>query len=150
MRVRVYGIPAHIDRAEIKEATRWFGEMLMGPRLIKSLDIKILNREHFFKTAKAWAVVDGSDPRTFTIIMDYHRSRRAYLKTLAHELVHVKQYARNELGIVTIGGKTRWQGYKINDVDVHYFDQPWEIEAYGREIGLFHRYKEHLRKQQED
>ena len=46
------------------------------------------------------------------------------LTTLAHELVHVKQY---ELGQLT----------QNNESDYNYWDKPSEIEAHGREIGLF-------------
>ena len=48
---------------------------------------------------------------------------RDFLITLAHELVHVKQYVMNEMP------------KKIGGVD--YWDRPHEIEAHGRELGLF-------------
>ena len=60
------------------------------------------------------------------------------LETLAHEMVHVKQYARREL-------KPRvdcWMGKTYNPKKVSYWDLPWEIEAHGRETGLFVRYCE--------
>lgn len=47
---------------------------------------------------------------------------------LAHEMVHAKQYALGQLKVV--GSKFSWLGrtYKEN-----YYDNPWEIEAFGRE-----------------
>jgi len=56
--------------------------------------------------------------------IDIKRSLRLrdMLTTLAHELVHVKQY---ELG-----------QYK-NEEEFGYWDKPSEIEAHGRETGLF-------------
>lgn len=58
--------------------------------------------------------------------IDIKRSLRLrdMLTTLAHELVHVKQY---ELGQLT----------QNNESDYNYWDKPSEIEAHGREIGLF-------------
>jgi hypothetical protein len=54
---------------------------------------------------------------------------RELLCTLAHELVHVKQY---ELGTLT----------QTNEEGMDYWDKPSEIEATGRETGLFIRWAE--------
>jgi hypothetical protein len=54
---------------------------------------------------------------------------REMLCTLAHELVHVKQY---ELGQLT----------QDNEAGMDYWDKPSEIEAMGREPGLFVRWAE--------
>ena len=51
------------------------------------------------------------------------------LMTIAHELVHVKQY---EIGKLT----------QTNEADIDYWDRPSEIEAHGREVGLFIRWAE--------
>lgn len=56
------------------------------------------------------------------------------MKTLAHELVHVKQYWRKEL--CGDGGWT-WKGK--NAKNYSYENQPWEKEAYGREDELFNK-----------
>lgn len=53
---------------------------------------------------------------------------RDMLTTLAHELVHVKQYVKGEMP------KTISEG--------DYWDRPHEIEAHGRETGLFIRWAE--------
>ena len=91
-------------------------------------------------------------PRAFKIILDHHRMRTnemtgeertdmewfvEILKTLAHEIVHVKQYVLGEL---------RWRDagllYKGVNHDpenlMEYFDLPYEVEAYGREKGLLY------------
>ena len=38
--------------------------------------------------------------------------------------------------------KEVWMGKTYNPKDVNYWDLPWEIEAHGREVGLFVRYCE--------
>ena len=38
-------------------------------------------------------------------------------------------------------GRHRWQGEWLA-TDPDYWDQPWEIEAHGRECGLFVRWAE--------
>lgn len=62
---------------------------------------------------------------------------RRLLETVAHEMVHVKQYARKELK-----HDHEWQGKTYNPKKVSYWDLPWEIEAHGREVGLFVRWAE--------
>ena len=57
------------------------------------------------------------------------------LKTLAHELVHVKQYVLGELKPVHNGFVFKKNLYQPNNL-LEYFEQPFEIEAYGREKGL--------------
>jgi len=52
--------------------------------------------------------------------------------------VHVKQYARRELHPV----HDTWCGKTYNPKKVSYWDLPWEIEAHGREVGLFVRWAE--------
>ena len=56
---------------------------------------------------------------------------RDFITTVAHEMVHVKQYVKGEL--VNI------------EEDIDYWDRPSEIEAHGREVGLFIRWCEQER-----
>ena len=81
---------------------------------------------------------ETDDNRTFEIEVDKSQSLRPLLETVAHEMVHVKQYAKRELS----PDKHVWLGKTYDPEKVDYWDQPWEIEAHGREIGLFIRYCE--------
>ena len=76
--------------------------------------------------------------RQFEIELDRTLSQRKLLETLAHEMVHVKQYARRELHPVN----DTWCGKTYNPKKTSYWDLPWEIEAHGREVGLFVRWAE--------
>ena len=55
------------------------------------------------------------------------------MQTLAHEMVHAKQYIRGEL----CGYSMAWKGRKPRNYT--YENAPWEKEAYGREEGLYLR-----------
>ena len=79
---------------------------------------------------------DESRPREFDIEVHSKMKLRKFLTTVAHEMVHVKQFAKGELYESTVKGKHRWMGEWLNK-DPDYWDQPWEIEAAGRETGLF-------------
>ena len=72
------------------------------------------------------------DDNEYEIDVKRTLSMRTMLTTLAHELVHVKQYYLGELD----------QG---NESEYDYWDKPSEIEAHGRETGLFIRWCEQER-----
>jgi len=73
----------------------------------------------------------------FELEIDKGLRLRRLLETVAHEMVHVKQYARKELM-----NDHDWLGKTYNPKKVSYWDLPWEIEAHGREVGLFVRWAE--------
>jgi hypothetical protein len=72
---------------------------------------------------------------SYCIEVEKRQTLRRLLETVAHEMVHVKQYARKE-----INGRDCWYGKYINTDKTEYWDLPWEIEAHGREVGLFTRW----------
>ena len=59
-------------------------------------------------------------------INGYHQTMR----TICHELIHVKQYRLGEMVAVT--GGTRWKRKKFK-LDTPYGECPWEIEAFANE-----------------
>lgn len=76
--------------------------------------------------------------REFELEIDKTQPMRKLLETVAHEMVHVKQFARREMH----PEKDEWYGKTYNPKKVSYWDLPWEIEAHGREVGLFVRWAE--------
>ena len=95
---------------------------------------------------------DGNEkrPRDFVIILDHHQMDRdeygrkrtdtewghRILETLAHELVHVKQYVRGELTGGPVAG-LYWKGTRFVVEDYRdYYELPYEVEARGKERGL--------------
>lgn len=78
-------------------------------------------------------------PREFDVYVQKNVSVRYMLMTLAHECVHVKQYASGELK----EGHNLWR-YQIVPPDINYWESPWEIEAFGRERGLYTMYCEKI------
>lgn len=84
------------------------------------------------------------DDRYFEIEVSKDIRHRRLLETVAHEMVHVKQYARRELSENTyckVANRYKWQGETLKKTP-EYWDRPWEIEAHGREVGLFIRWAE--------
>jgi hypothetical protein len=69
-------------------------------------------------------------PKSLGMVIDTAMSIENLIITLAHEMVHVKQYAR---GQITHGKNLKskfWMGQRIKS---QYYDSPWEIEAYSKE-----------------
>ncbi len=64
----------------------------------------------------------GLDPR-----MKFER----LVETLAHEMVHIKQFVTGQ--IEQKGRSTYWKGKKIIKSKVSYYDLPWEIDAWSKE-----------------
>lgn len=115
------------------------------------------------KRYKAWCtydkVVDGK--KYFTIIINKKsinkNAKKQYVRLkgllidLGHELVHVKQYLNSEIfdyksGDVRYKGSYFDSSYQENEE--LYYDSPWEVEAYGREWGLYKMFVVKMREEQ--
>ena len=71
------------------------------------------------------------DNRTFELEVDKKLDDDELITTVCHEMVHVKQYARNELGI------------NDNHDGENYYDLLYEKEAYELQEILLEEYKEY-------
>lgn len=138
---------------ELEEAARFFAAQLLHPRTVQNLQIDLERDRKLDVMGECVSEDETKNPRWFTITLRGARDDDDMIKTLAHEMVHVKQYAKNELGkelALATKGKglkiaTRWQGefWKPSKKEDAYWDAPWEIEAYGREVGLYMKWMEH-------
>ena len=54
---------------------------------------------------------------------------------LAHEMIHAKQYLKNELQ--DFKNFTRFRGKMYRDTDIYDTSQPWEKEAYANQKRLY-------------
>jgi len=136
-------------RKLVESATWFYAEKLMGKRLMSGLEITInlkknlLSKEGYEGTA-IWED-DGYRPKEFTIELDSTVKIRNLLITLAHEMVHIKQWAKDEMyEYMNVAGLVRFKGEKVHMVITDYWDYPWEIEAYGKQLGLFVRFCEYM------
>jgi hypothetical protein len=130
-----------IKRKELIEAIEWFSEKLMGKRLPPKLNIFVSFKEI---EEHGLCSIDDCDPypRYFTIEIKNGLEYKEILGSLAHELVHVKQFARRELTNFDVNERAKYLGKRYKTDDIDYWDLPWEVEAHGREVGLVVRYLE--------
>ena len=132
---------------DIELASWYYAEKLMGKRLMAGLEINInlkkdLLTEEGHEGTAIWDD-DGYRPKEFTINLDTTVNFRNLLINLAHEMVHVKQWAKDEMyEYMNTMGMVRFKGERIHLEETDYWDYPWEIEAYGRQLGLFIRFCE--------
>jgi len=115
---------------------------LVSPRLNNLLEIRINFVENLHEKTDSYgetAYYEDSrvPPREFIIDLYSKLKLRSLLETLAHELVHVKQWATGEMRETRNPFFTRYRKVLVNSNKTDYWDQPWEIEAIGREEGLF-------------
>jgi len=148
MQVTVKGTKKNSDL--LIEAANFYADLLMDPRMVRNLNLDIEVRSKMDVCGECVDEEGTRNPRWFTIGLK-KQSTSEMIKTLAHEMVHVKQHAKNELqnGIIVParGGLqmlSKWKGelWRPGRYEHPYFDSPWEVEAYGREVGLYHRYVE--------
>lgn len=132
----------------VRRAAKYYDEQLVEKRVSRYCNLNIVFKENLKVDG---SFVQGSasvetlnrqkNPRGFLIEIHAGLSSKQTLLTLAHEMVHVKQYIHGELDTDV----TSWYGEQIED-DVDYWSHPWEIDAYGRAIGLCTKFamKEYL------
>ena len=136
------------QKEELERAARFFARQLMDPRMVRNLEIDLEVRKRMDVEGECVDEDGIRSPRYFTIGLK-RQDTEEMIKTLGHEMVHVKQHAKNELqGGIMVAARggfkmySRWMGkvWKPNGKEDHYFDSPWEIEAYGREVGLYQKW----------
>ncbi len=121
----------------IHEAVPFFVEKLIHPRTRDVLELSFV-REDMEEDGLCEYEYDNITPRSFLIELSKKLKGDEFIKTIAHELVHVKQYVRGEL-------KERykptshllWCNEIVECTEKNYFDAPWEVEAREMEEKLF-------------
>lgn len=108
---------------------------------LSNMTINVIFKKDLYKNSKMYGNCIWEDqhhrPEEFTIEIEPNQKRQLLLNTLAHELVHVKQWAKGEYyQLQRESNVFKFNGQRIDADKVDYWDQPWEIEAHGRAIGL--------------
>ena len=127
----------------VRSITKFCVKKLMPRMDSLELNIRLRNfgKDDSYGYCLATNDADLARPREFDIEINSTAKLRTLLETVAHELVHVKQFARGELYQSTVTMKHRWCGRWYQRTP-SYWNQPWEWEASGREKGLFVQWAE--------
>ena len=106
----------------------------------KRLENLVIVNLRFQKIGDAWGICDHHDvgikPREFTILINSELTDvKDIITTVAHEMVHVWQYAIGKLRDYEAPVHRFEDG--LYDADMSYRDMPWEIEARRLEKVLY-------------
>jgi hypothetical protein len=124
--------------------------LLLPPNLLDKLSIRI----DFFSGIpdhEGFSAATVPISNRFLIGLSRTLSRQLALRTLAHEMVHVKQWAKGELRVLysESGEKTAecWKKrvYRTNrdgNLKARYGKLPWEREAFGLEETLYRAFSD--------
>jgi hypothetical protein len=148
MYLKTKGKPLRVPVKLCKDATKWYAHRLLGSRLYHNIEVEL----HFTNTDMdddVYAYCDWNDSnykaRDFTITVRKDLSKKQTLLAIAHEMVHVKQYAKGELYDLLRSRKCKWQGEVYESYNTGYWNLPWEIEAHRREKILYGEFMRQIR-----
>jgi len=117
------------DKRALAEKTVAWSIKKLGLNRMSSLSIDVVLRK-MKKDEYGYCNIIESN-RSFIIDINKNISLRDFVSTIIHEMVHVKQFARNEMSAYGM----RWKTKTVSE-NTKYVDLPWEKEAYKLEAKL--------------
>jgi hypothetical protein len=138
MKTRILNCRLANTRKEYRNALNFWAEKLLG-RSGENVYVTIRFVEGLKKNEKVLADIGHKGRRCFDIRVEKNLSHKKAMMALAHEFTHLKQYVKGELKEKKKNGQwiTNWMNESYIEDDTQYYDRPWEIEALGREQGLY-------------
>ena len=154
MKVEVVGFEPDVAE-ELRGAANYFAKILFHGNMANKISLTVYREPALAVEGECWPEDDKH--RTFGIEIRDGDADDDVISTLAHEMVHCKQWARKQFNekpflvtsrdasgaeAVEVSVKRYWEGevWKPQPGEHPYFDCPWEIEAYGRENGMVARW----------
>lgn len=124
---------------------RFFADMLMTKEQQKGVKVKVVIDPHKLSRNTLGIVYerDGTT-KPYIVILKSEMNFMQKLKVLAHEMVHVKQYATGQLWSYYRAEVKRvvWKGEELGAwTQIPYMARPWEIEAFSMEKGLMDKWE---------
>jgi hypothetical protein len=139
MKLKVIKSPDRKFTPYIKDAANFYAHYLIPSKKLRDnleIIIKFNDKMKYFGLANIEDYNNSGKPRSFLLEIHPWIGAKEILRTLAHEMVHVKQFVRGE----TNENLSKWMGVPIDSDTIDYYHQPWEMEAYSIEIGMFTKY----------
>ena len=139
----------------LEDSAEFYGKTLMRKDLCKNIDLDIflyknMDRSYETENILGWCgILDDNmtRPREFQIDLCTRQGTTRMLLTLAHEMVHLSQFAQSRLKHFD-DGTTMWNRpgkpphriewlHRAKSEKFNYKELPWEDEAFSREGELF-------------
>lgn len=144
MKVTVTGSKNPYFEQELVTAAKFYGRELLSKQLYKHIHLEIVLVSNISDLGNCCVTFlnDWYKAREFEIQLRRRKSKKGMLQTLAHEMVHLKQFAKGELN----DEHTKWKGRRVDSNTIDYHDLPWEVEASSYEYILYALYREYRQK----
>lgn len=151
MIVNVCGLPVQSvnTKSLLEEAAKFYANILLEEDIMENIQLDI--QIDFDMDCAGHCVTEDCEeyPKCFMILLNPYFTDESMFEVLAHEMVHLKQFATNELYNVlameadelTLGHIWKGERYKFGPDEYEVLDAPWEVEAYGRQPGLYYRWQ---------
>lgn len=136
MDIKIYKCPDKKFKPYIIRSAKYYSEKLIPSKKMRDnikLQIKFKPDLDHYGSTLVTGYNESEKAREFLIELHSGIGARSILETLAHEMVHVRQFVYGE----TNESLNKWKGEKIDHNATDYYSFPWEIEAHGVEVGLF-------------
>ena len=144
MMVSVRGQNDVLSKKEIRKSVSLFGNILLGKRLSDNIYVEVYNESYDLNDMGFCNPMDFEErsPREFEIFVNKNLCKYEQLLTIAHEMVHIKQFALNEFKVFD-NHEYKWRGKKVRHPRKKHFNLPWEKEAIASEPWLMHYYEKY-------
>lgn len=121
-----------ISEAELYYAIPYIMKLMNAQRLLNNMEITVR-----FGTGDLYGFCMMNGKKDFEIFInkELNTTYNSQISTLCHELVHLKQFARGHLKCENKRSIFNRKVYRTY-TDERDMLMPWEVEAYGLEVGL--------------
>jgi hypothetical protein len=135
--IRIYGFKDDPTlKAIIKKSILFAIDELLPHK--RKLNLIVKRKANLLEEHQAYGLCYSTDdPHYYFIDLYKDQDTSDMLKTVFHEMVHVKQYAKKELVYKT--NYNLWKGQKYNDIE-NEWNRPWEIEARKYEKLIYNKF----------
>jgi hypothetical protein len=148
MQIVVHGKSDKLEVNFFKDVILFFNKLLLNNEKKIKVDLYLIskykNKNQRFGLCNpiisTWFTL--TTPRVYAIEMDAALNQRTAGITLAHEFVHIEQMYLGLLKIPPYYPLMTWLGHPL-DPNKDEDEQPFEIEARGREQYLYEKFLEH-------
>lgn len=147
MRIYITGEASCLTKKQIRHAAKFYCRELLKESTYKKVRLFIVMEDFLLMNSGNYAAIgpmdDTTRPKEYELEIDPELNEETFLMSLAHEMVHLKQYIKDELRTYARSTETRWNGEKF-PATLDYWEEPWEHEAHTLEKELYFKYKKSL------
>lgn len=147
MNIRIYKCQAKSLKIKIKDIVIFsLNNLIENKRILNNISISVIIDNRVTKSQNAWGLCWWTDkntnPRKFKIVLSDKTTKTAFITTLMHEMVHIKQYVNGDLKDFK-SGAIKWKNQIFENEEKSPLEQqklPWEKEAYELSDELYDIY----------